>query len=407
MKLRTFSFEPHNRWSVNTFPDLDSEQTLVIVFAAPEYIDQPTALAELTNAYPKSSLIGCSTSGEIAGPCVNDGSLSVAVLQFERSNIAIASAEINKFSDSRAVGAQLAKQLNRDDLCSVFILSDGLHVNGSELVKGFNSILAPDVVVTGGLAGDGDRFKRTWVIRDGKPETGVITATGFYGDSLQITHGSHGGWDSFGPERRVTRSQGNILYELDGRPALALYKEYLGERASGLPASGLLFPLSIRQNAMDSRPIVRTVLSVDEANQSMTFAGDIPKGHIVQLMRANLDRLCDGASQAAEQARDHMAIAGPVLAVAISCVGRRLVLGERTEEETEITLGNLPEGSEQIGFYSYGEISPWPLQAVKSSTAAGSIKPSAGNIKKNPPEEPNGSCGFHNQTMTLTTFSEF
>jgi hypothetical protein len=392
MKLSTFSFEPGSRWSVGDFPALDSEQTLVIVFAAPEYMDHPAALAELANAYPKSSLIGCSTAGEIAGPFINDGSLSVAVLQFERSSIVVASAEISKFSDSLAAGEQLARQLKRDDLCSVFILSDGLHVNGSELVKGFNSVLPPDVVVTGGLAGDGDRFQRTWVIRDGKPETGVITATGFYGDSLQITHGSRGGWDRFGPERRVTRSQGNILYELDGRPALALYKDYLGERASGLPATALLFPLSIRQEATDSRQLVRTVLAVDEASQSMTFAGDIPKGYIAQLMRANFDRLCHGASQAADQARDHMAIAGPVLAVAISCVGRRLVLGERTEEETEITLDNLPEGAEQIGFYSYGEISP----CIKSAAAAGEVLLG----------DSSGPCEFHNQTMTLTTFSE-
>lgn len=396
MKLSTFSFEPRNRWSVSEFPSLDSERTLVIVFAAPEYIEHPAALAELANAYPTSSLIGCSTAGEIAGPFINDGSLSVAVLQFERSSIAVASVKIDQSSDSLAAGEQLARQLDRDDLCSVFILSDGLHVNGSELVKGFNSVLPPEVVVTGGLAADGDRFQRTWVIRDGKPEAGVITATGFYGDSLQITHGSRGGWDSFGPERRVTRSQGNILHELDGRPALALYKEYLGERAAGLPATGLLFPLSIRQDATDSRQLVRTILAVDEASQSMTFAGDIPKGYIAQLMRANFDRLCNGASQAADQARDHMAIAGPVLAVAISCVGRRLVLGERTEEETEITLHNLPEGAEQIGFYSYGEISPCISNGNKENTAAREVFLA----------DQNGPCEFHNQTMTLTTISE-
>lgn len=345
-------------------------------------------LAELARAYPKSRLIGCSTAGEIAGPLINDGSLSVAVLQFERSSIAVASAVIRNSADSLTAGVQLASQLNRADLCGVFILSDGLHVNGSELVKGFNSILAPDTVVTGGLAADGDRFQRTWVIRDGKAETGVVSATGFYGDSLQITHGSHGGWDAFGPERRITRSQGNILYELDGRPALALYKEYLGERASGLPATGLLFPLSIRKNAADSNQLVRTVLSVDEAGQSMTFAGDIPTGHIAQLMRSNFDRMCNGIGRAADQARDHMAIAGPMLSVMISCVGRRLILGERTQEETEITLGNLPQGAQQIGFYSYGEISPCNPAGTERSA------------------ENNGACEFHNQTLTFTTFSE-
>ncbi len=378
MKLCTFSYKPISGWSISEFPNLDSKKTLVMVFASPEYMDCPGALAELIKAYPKSKLIGCSTAGEIAGAFVNDASLSVAVLQFEHSTLHTVSAEIKDAGDSLAAGEQLAKQLNKKDLCGVFVLSDGLKVNGSELVKGLNAGLPPQVVITGGLAGDGDRFQRTWVIRNGRPESGVITAVGFYGDRLHITHGSRGGWDTFGPERRVTRSSGNVLYELDGKPALALYKEYLGELASGLPATGLLFPLSIRQDAADTRQLVRTILAIDEASQSMTFAGDIPKGYMAQLMRANFDRLVNGASMAAGQASESAADRGAVLAVAISCVGRRLVLGERIEEETESTLENLPAGTQQIGFYSYGELSPCT----------------------------SGSCDLHNQTMTLTTFSE-
>ena len=378
MKLNTFSFKRDTGWSVANFPAMDSQQTLVIVFAAPEFMDQPDPLSELADAYPRSKLIGCSTSGEISGPFVNDASLSVAVVQFEHSDIAVVSAEIKQAADSRAAGEQLARQLGGKNLCAVFVLSDGLAVNGSELVKGLNSALLANVVITGGLAGDGDRFQRTWVIRNRRPDTGVITAVGFYGERLRVTHGSRGGWDNFGPERRVTRSAGNILYELDGKPALALYKEYLGERASGLPATGLLFPLSIRQDAADSRQLVRTILAVDEVNQSMTFAGDIPMGYLGQLMRANFDRLVGGASQAATQAAENAGAGGPVLALAISCVGRRLVLGERIEEETEITLEHLPADAQQIGFYSYGEISPYA----------------------------SGKCDLHNQTMTLTTFAE-
>lgn len=378
MKLSTFSFDPNNGWSVPEFPDLDSEQTLIIVFAAPEYMDTPAALSELANAYPKSSMIGCSTSGEIAGPFVNDASLSVAVVRFEHSKFVTVSTEIKNVANSMAAGEQLANQLNREGLCGVFVLSDGLHVNGSELVKGLNSVLPANVVVTGGLAGDGDRFQCTWVIHDSRPRTGLITAVGFYGDKLNITHGSGGGWDSFGPERRVTRSAGNILYELDEKPALALYKEYLGERASGLPATGLLFPLAIRPDIADARQLVRTILAVDEDSQSMTFAGDIPKGYLAQLMRANFDRLVNGASMAASQASEHAEADTPLLAVTISCVGRRLVLGERIEEETEVTLEHLPVGTQQIGFYAYGEISPHIT----------------------------GSCDLQNQSMTITTFSE-
>jgi hypothetical protein len=225
------------------------------------------------------------------------------------------------------------------------------------------------------LAGDGDRFEHTWVMVDGSPLEGRITAIGFYGDSVCFHHGSQGGWDIFGPERLITSSNGNVLYELDGRPALQLYKQYLGDLAEGLPATGLLFPLAIRQDP-DDRSLVRTILAVDEAEQSLTFAGDVPAGNRAQLMQANFDRLIGGAEQAAQQARN--GDFGPVLSIAISCVGRRLVLGDRTEEEVEATVAGLPPGSHQVGFYSYGEISPYS----------------------------DGTCDLHNQTMTLTTISE-
>jgi hypothetical protein len=376
MKLSTMSYWAGEGWSTPRFPLLDSPRTLVMAFAAPGFMDDPAPLQALARAYPRSHLIGCSTSGEIAGNAVNDGSISAAVIQFEHSDIATVAEHIHEAADSAKTGESLASALNKPGLKSVFVLSDGLRVNGSELVKGMCSALPQGVIVTGGLAGDGDRFRRTWVLRNGQPACDTVVAVGLYGERLVVTHGSRGGWDSFGPERRITRSSGNILHELDGKPALDLYKDYLGDRASGLPATGLLFPLSIRQNGFDRRQVVRTILGIDERSQSLVFAGDVPKGHLAQLMRANFDRLLHGASLAADEARLHAG--SDCLAVAISCVGRRLVLGERIEEETESTLDNLAPGTQQIGFYSYGEISPCA----------------------------NGRSELHNQTMTLTTFSE-
>jgi hypothetical protein len=258
----------------------------------------------------------------------------------------------------------------------VMLFSDGLNVNGSELVRGLNSVLGQDVIVTGGLAGDGADFKRTFVLDGCTPRTGLTTAVGFYGARVRVGHGCKGGLDVFGPERRITRSKGSVLYELDGKPALALYKQYLGERAEGLPATGLLFPLAVRSSTGDEKRIVRTVLAVDEQEQSMTFAGDLPQGSLARLMRTNADLLVEGASQAAEQ----IACAGgrAPLAVAVSCVGRRMLLGERTEEELDVVLDALPQGTDLVGFYSYGEIAPYDT----------------------------GFCDLHNQTMTITTIDE-
>lgn len=380
MNLETFTYSK-SKWSVDKFPQLDSPNTLVIVFGAPSFRDNPAPIKELAAAYPQSVVIGCSTAGEIFGETVQDESLSVAVLRFEHTRLVRADAKIAAAGESFEAGRALSKKLRLPDLRGVFVLSEGIHINGSELVRGLNADLPETVVVTGGLAGDHDRFERTWVIEEGTPQAGWISAVGLYGDRVTIAHGSKGGWDAFGPERVITRSEANVLYELDGRPALQVYEEYLGERAAELPASGLLFPLAIRKDRSDEKSIVRTILGIDRAKQSLTFAGDMTQGYRAQLMKANFDRLVGGAAEAAQMTRSRQKTAqlgASTLSIAISCVGRRLVLGERTERELEATRNVFGQGIPQIGFYSYGEISPYAT----------------------------GHCDLHNQTMTLTTISE-
>ncbi len=376
MRIRTVSHGLDAGWSAALPTDLDSAGTLVIAFGSPEYPLAPAALGELVHAFPKSTIAGCSSAGEIHGDSVTDRTLVVAVARFERTDLAIATTPIATMADSALAGMQLGARLASSAPRLVLVLSDGLAVNGTDLVRGLVEALPAETMIVGGLAADGDRFARTWVLVDGVPKSGHVTAVGLPGP-LALGAGSQGGWDAFGPERRVTRARGNVLYELDGKPALALYKDYLGELASGLPATALRFPLAIREASGDGAPIVRTILAVDEATQSLTFAGDIPNGWRARLMRSNHDRLVAGAMRAAADATADLADT-PALALAISCVGRRLVLGARAEEETEAALEALPAGSQQIGFYSYGEISAGGFAA----------------------------CELHNQTMMLTTIRE-
>jgi hypothetical protein len=378
MRAETRLFQRQSGWSAPLPTALDSDRTAVFVFGASALVDNPEPLLAVRRAFPRAAMLGCSTAGEIHGARVYDDGAVVAVARFDAVAIRPASAPTGVGAASLAAGTEIAKKLASPDLRAMIVLSEGLEVNGSELVRGINAVTPPSVVVTGGLAADGDRFRRTWVFDGDAAAPRRVVALGLYGDRLAVTHGSKGGWDIFGPERRVTRSAGNILYELDGKPALRLYKEYLGERAAGLPATALLFPLAMRTARGEDKQLVRTVLAVDEQAQSLTFAGDIPTGSLVQLMRANFDRLVQGASDAATIARGTRELDGDVLSLAISCVGRRLVLGERTEEELEATLDVLPPGAKQAGFYSYGEISPFA----------------------------SGSCDLHNQTMTLSTLAE-
>lgn len=376
MKLQTFCLD--NSSPSVTRPEFvnDPQKSLVILFGSPHFLKVPERIQEVCQTFTGTPIIGCSTSGEVFGREIKDESIVGSVIQFDWTTVQTATANVADASHSFQVGQQLANELLRPDLTGILVLSDGLHVNGSELIRGINDVLPESVIVTGGLAGDGDRFQHTWVLHNNYPKENIISAVGFYGDHLRIGHGSKGGWDFLGPERRVTKSSGNILYELDGKPALELYKHYLGDRASGLPATALLFPLALKEHNSQEDYLVRTILGVDETRQSLTFAGDIPQDSVVQLMRGNFDRLIEGASKAAALTNTHDP--ANTLAIAITCVGRRIVLGEGAEEEIEATLEVLPSGTQQIGFYSYGELSPYA----------------------------NGPCKLHNQTMTLTTISE-
>jgi hypothetical protein len=351
---------------------------LVLAFGSPRVLKEQGRFQDLRTRFPRAYLFGCSTAGEICDTRVTDDSLVATAVHFTSTHIKGARIKINGTDGSFDAGRRLAQALDPSDLIHAIVLSDGIQVNGSDLVTALTENLPSHVTVTGGLSGDGDRFSETLVIGDAPPEPGVAAIVGFYGDGLRVGYGSLGGWDPFGPERLVTRSAGNVLYEVDTESALKLYKRYLGEHARDLPGSGLLFPLSIRQDH-DTPGVVRTILSVSEADQSITFAGEIPQGSYVRLMKANFDRLIDGASRAAKTSYDAVGSQTPDLALLISCVGRKMVLRQRIEEEVEGVRGVLGDRTVLTGFYSYGEISPFT---------------------------PDAKCALHNQTMTITTLAE-
>ncbi len=375
-------------WTPTAPGNISQSAQLVLVFGATAALQKPDLVAAIRKDYPAAHIFGCSTAGEICGTQVTDDSLAVTAVQLEQTQFRSAQVNLLQTPDSFAAGELIAQTLPRsvrdaatgveEKLAHVLVLSDGLKVNGSELVAGVMKHLPAGITLTGGLAGDGARFGETLVFRENLPAKDTIAALGLYGGRLKVGFGSLGGWDSFGPERLVTKSKANVLYELDGQSALGLYKQYLGEHAKGLPAAGLLFPLSIRTNS-DTTAVVRTILSVDETAQSLTFAGDIPEGSYARLMKANFDRLIDGASGAARTSHQAIGSATPDLAILISCVGRKLVLKQRIEEEVEAVREVLGARATLTGFYSYGEISPFT---------------------------PGAKCELHNQTMTITTLSE-
>lgn len=371
----------HHHWAADSAPAPDPDAHLVLAFGPTATLSDAGALASVQRRYPGAHVVGASTGGQIQGARVSDGALVTTAVAFDGSAAEVVTAEVRDGEAGEALGRRLATQVRQRDvagrpLVHVFALADGLAINASAVASGIEAALPEGVGVSGGLAGDDDRFERTVLWADSLLDGPSVLAVAFYGETLRVGVGAAGGWDTFGIDRRVTKSDGNVLVELDGRPALDLYEQYLGPYAAELPASGLRFPLAIRAEGTDYE-LVRTLLGVDREARTVRFAGDVPEGATARLMRSSTDRLIDGAHDAAGRAADMLGTS-PQLGLLVSCVGRKWTMGERIEEEVEEASAALG-GAPSVGFYSYGELAP----------AAGG-----------------GRCEFHNQTMTVTALAE-
>jgi hypothetical protein len=358
-----------------------TDAALVFFFGARRALRCGARYHELRAMFPNAHILGCSTGGQIRNHDVTDDEIVAAAIAFDATKLRIARESACSPDSSRSCGRAIGDALAAHDLAGIFVLCDGLNVNGSGLVSGLTAAVGKRVPITGGLAGDGADFRETLVGADCPPYKQMVAAVGFYGSAIRIGHGNAGGWDEFGPRRQITRSRGNVLFEFDGKAALDLYERYLGEEARDLPGSGLVFPLRIFDPERPDHDIVRTILGLDRKARSVTFAGDVPEGWIAQLMRGNFDRLAAGAAAAARQAADAI---GPgrtngQIAILVSCIGRRLLMGQHTADELEAANAEFAPHIPQLGFYSYGEISPHRVSGV---------------------------CELHNQTMTVTTIAE-
>lgn len=341
-------------WSLPAQP-IGFAPQLVLWFGARQ-ADGASLQAALQTQFAEAAVVGCSTSGEIVDGEVLDDTLVGTAIEFHHSHIRTATVEQAEATESHAIGVRLAQQLRADDLSGVMLFCDGLRVSGTALGRGFTEVLGEHIPICGALAGDGSRFEKTWVACNAAPASGRIVAIGFYGERLHMRFGTGGGWDPFGPQRQITRSTNNQLFELDGQPALSLYKKYLGDEAAGLPGSALHFPLFVRGGSGDGG-VTRTVLAVSEIDESITFAGDLPVGHTAQLMHGNFERMIAGAADSTRAMQANVD-APEGLVLLMSCVGRKLVLGERVSEEVTAALEYLPKGMPVIGFYSYGGLAP-------------------------------------------------
>lgn len=378
MKIEQRSWSAESGWQPAFEAEPRPAAQLVLVFGELEETRASECFARVRTHYPNAHVIGCTTAGQIYGTRVTDDKVTLTAVELEHSHLRLARESIAGVGDSFAAGQRVLGALPQEGLRHVFVLSEGLQVNASELVHGIDALVPEGVTVSGGCAGDGNRLTVTHVWGDSEPQQAAVVAVGFYGERLQVGVAAIGGWRPFGPDRVITRSRQNVLYEFDGRPALELYKQYLGKHADGLPVSGLMFPLELRSDEQGRR-VLRALLSVDEAEQSITYAGNVPEGAQARFMFATIDDLISGTQLAAADSAARLNTSTAQLSILVSCNGRRFVLKQRTEEEIEAVREALGKRAVLTGFYSYGEIAP---------------------------AEGDGRSQLHNETMTITSFTE-
>ncbi|AZZ38009.1 hypothetical protein CIK05_14755 [Bdellovibrio sp. qaytius] len=376
MLTKSYKFS-QNQWSEPFDPSMDSESTMILVFFESTLIIDKH-LKNLKDVFPKSKILGSSTSGEIQNGEINDDSIVCTVVKFTHTRLKLISTPIN-FETSAEVGRSISESLASAELKNILLLTEGLDIDGSDLIKEMHKSLVAkniNVPISGGLAGDGNRFTNTFVIFGTEVKTRHAVALGFYGDHIQVFAGTGTGWDPFGPPRVVTKAARNTVYEIDGVPALKLYREYLKSDAKNLPVSGVLFPLGVSWGKNEN--IVRSVSQIDEANNGLIFASRIPENTKVQLMHSNVVKLIEAAKHVLDNCHLDFTNGAPTLAIIVSCIGRRMIMGQKTEDEIEIIRDRLPIHTEICGFYSYGEFAPTSNQQND----------------------------LHNQTMTLIVFQE-
>jgi hypothetical protein len=374
MHTSTFHYKENN-WSNNLEPSKNLEVKLVLVFASKATIKHEyTSIPFLKSNFPNAEIVLSSTAGEIYNDLIHEKSILISAFEFKSTEIKTISQELienNNFKN----GKDMAKFLNSADLRFVMIFSDGMKTYGKHLIDGVNSIFSSNVIVSGGMSGDDGLFKETYLGLNDSPKPNNIVMVGFYGDQLKVSNSAKGGWEVFGQKRKVTKSKANILYEIDGNPALDLYEKYLGNFAKDLPGSALLYPFKIIY-PNDTVSVIRTILSIDRETKSLIFAGDIPEGTDMYLMHTNKKGLVNGAIEAIDCALKE--INNPELAIAVSCIGRKQVMKEWAEDEIDAIrskTSNIP----LIGFYSYGEFSTSLID---------------------------GKCHLHNETMCVTLLRE-
>jgi len=251
-------------------------------------------------------------------------------------------------------------------------LLSGLKSDGEKFIKGLKESATDEVKVFGGLAGDDSLFKETFVFYNNNSINNGAAVLLLDGDKFESDGISTSGWIGLGAEKKITRSEGNVVYTIDDEPAMEVYKKYLDIKDEDLPGIGVEYPLLVyRDNGTN---VLRAVLQVNKENKSLIFAGTVEEGSTVKFSSSP-------GFEVIEQTKKEISLkwksnnTAEIIFI-FSCMARHLAMGPNIEEEIKIAyqLWQVPIA----GFFTYGEIGV--------------------NYK--------GICDFHNETLALLLIKE-
>ncbi len=336
---------------------------LIIVFSSVVF-DQKIMLQGIRSVTKETPLLGCSTAGEIITTGPSKNSVVVMAIATDGLEFHLGRGE-NIKQDATAAGKQLAQDLLSKTKAGkvMMMMPDGLAGNGADIVRGIQEVLGANFLIAGGAAGDDFLFKETYEYYNGEVLNGAVVGA-MVSDEAKFGIGVRHGWQPIGAAKRVTKSKGNVLYELDGKPAIHIYEEYFGKEAEALRSEPLArmaitYPLGLRIPHSDEY-LIRDPITVGEKGE-INCAAEVPEGSEIKLMMGSKEAAIAAATQAAEQCLTQVKTRGGskvTTAIIFNCIARDKVLGQDAKDEIAAIRKTLGDNVEFIGFYTYGEQAP-------------------------------------------------
>ncbi|MGJ8686104.1 MAG: FIST signal transduction protein [Spongiibacteraceae bacterium] len=333
--------------------------TAGLLFAAIDF-DHQSLLNDIMDAWPKLQLIGCTTDGEVSSVLAFQQD-SVTLMLFCADNSIQISAGIGRdVSSDAAISTKSAiTQATHTLTKSVRLciaVPESLAVNSKDILDGLANALPEGVPVVGGLAADRWQFDTTYQFHGRSLYSNTVPVLLFSG-ALRCAHGVASGWQPLGNPGTVTRSETNTVYEIDGKPALSYYRDYLGEHE---PSSN--YPLAVFTEG-EQFYLRAPSGEFDLDTGSVNFFAEVPQGAKVQMSQSNRDNILAASRESMRQAIAAYGPDEPTAALYFSCASRRQLLGTRTHEEYEQARDSIGIDVPSCGFYTNGEISPMELGA--------------------------------------------